>query len=134
MKSKQIAEAKQLFEEGKFKKVITSLNKIKKIQDLTDLERLTYHLLKSSVFMRFRIDKKCLKYSNIACRESQKLEQNLFLIDANLNKAWAILWLGNWKKANELIKKSEDILNSLRNLDMLEFQRKKAFILFMKAS
>lgn len=134
MKSKQIVEAKQLFEEGKFEEVITSLNKIKKIQDLTDLERLTYHLLKSSVFMRFRIDKKCLKYSEIACRESQKLKQNLFLIDAILNKAWAILWLGNWKKANELIKKSEDILNSLTNLTMLEFQRKKAFILFMKAS
>ncbi len=132
--SKETIQAKHLFDEGKFEEVFLLLNKIDKKEDLTDLDRLTHNLIKSSVFFRFRDDEECFKYAEKAYQESQELGLDLYSIDALLNMAWALLWLGDFEKAFELTLRSENILKTLTNISTLELERKEANILYIKAS
>ena len=132
--SKEITQAKQLFDEGKFEEVLLLLNKIDKKEDLTDLDRLIHNLIKSSVFYRFRDDEECFKYAEKAYQESQELGLDFYSIDALLNMAWALLWLGDFEKAFELTLRSENILKTLTNISTLELERKEANILYIKAS
>lgn len=132
--SKETIQAKHLFDEGKFEEVLLLVNKIDKNEDLTDLDRLTHNLIKSSVFFRFRDDEECFKYAEKAYQESQELGLDLYSIDALLNMAWALLWLGDFEKAFELTLRSENILKTLTNISTLELERKEANILYIKAS
>ena len=134
MNSKELIKAKQLFEKGKFEEVLLLLKKIEKKEDLTDIDKLTLNLLKSSVFYRFREDEKCFKYAEKAYQASQKLGNYLYSIDALLNMAWSLLWLGDFEKAFELTLKSENILKTLTNIREIDRERREASILFTKAS
>jgi len=134
MSSTEILRANKLFENGKFQELLTQLNKIKEIEDLRDLEKLQYHFLKSAVHFRFRKDEECIKHAEIAFQESKKLGNELYSIDALLNKAWAVLWLGNFNLATELTLKAEKIFEKLKNYKKFDLKRREAFILFIKAS
>ena len=134
MNSKELIKAKQVFEKGKFEEVLLLLKKIEKKEELTDIDKLTLNLLKSSVFYRFREDEKCFKYAEKAYQESQKLGNYLYSIDALLNMAWSLLWLGDFEKTFELTLKSENILKTLTNIREIDRERREASILFTKAS
>lgn len=134
MNFQEIEQAKKLFEKGNFERLFTILKTIRNLESFTDLEKLEYHLLKSSVHFRYRQDKECIEHAEIAFQLSEKLGYNLYSIDALLNKSWAVLWLGNFKLANELTLEAEKIFENLKKCKKFEIQRRKAFILFMKAS
>lgn len=133
MEIEEIKKTKELFEKGKFKDVLNILKKIRNIEGLPDLETLQYNLLKSSVYLRLRFDKKCLKYGKLAYQQAQKLKFNFLSIDALLNIAWSLFWLGKLEKAFELIFKVEVKMRNIENITKFRFERRKAFLFFIKA-
>lgn len=133
MEREKVKKAQELFEKGKFEDVLNTLKKIRNIEDLSDLETLQYNLLKSSVYLRLRLDEKCLKFSELAYQQAQKLKYNFLSIDALLNIAWSLLWLGKLEKAFELIFKVEKKIGSMENIPEFKFERRKAFLFFIKA-
>jgi len=133
MISETINQAKNLFENGKFEKSLILLDKVRDLEDLKDSEKLSYNLLKSSLFFRFRRDEECLRYAEIAYQQAQNLNHKMLSIDALLNKSWALFWFGDFEQANISIRTAEKILNNLKNISDCDYKRRKALIYFIKA-
>ncbi|TXT62268.1 MAG: hypothetical protein BAJALOKI3v1_630005 [Promethearchaeota archaeon] len=129
----EIEGAKQLFEIGQFEGVLNSLEKIRNIEDLSDLEALEYNLLKSSVYLRLRLDEKCLRFAKLAYHQAQKSKNTFLSIDALLNIAWSFFWLGKLEKAFELIFEVEEKIENMETIQELKFERRKGFLFFIKA-
>ncbi|TFF90155.1 MAG: tetratricopeptide repeat protein, partial [Promethearchaeota archaeon] len=133
MQTKELITARKLFNKSKFEDVLDLLDNVDKPEDLVNLDKIMYYLLKSSLFFRYRKDEQCIKYAEIALRESKNLGYALYTIDALLNISWAALWLGDFSKALNSISRSENLLKTLPNIKISEHERREAFIYFIMA-
>ena len=82
--SEELAQAKYLMEEGKLDEALYIVNKFEEKKALTPQERLSCHLVKSSILGRLMRYRDCLKYAKMAYRESQGLEKSLLFRTSNL--------------------------------------------------
>ena len=133
LKSKEVFRAENLFNDGKFEEALILVNNLEAKEDLTDTDQILCLLLKSSVLLRFGNFEDCFKSAEKAYLENQVLGNHLYSIDALLNMAWALVWLGNFEKAYDLTLKSEKILKTLTKISTFEREKRVAYNLFVKA-
>lgn len=133
LKSKEVFRAENLFNDGKFEEALILVNNLEAKEDLTDTDQILCLLLKSSVLLRFGNFEDCFKSAEKAYLENQVLGNHLYSIDALLNMAWALVWLGNFEKAYDLTLKSEKILKTLTKISTFEREKRFAYNLFVKA-
>ena len=131
--SKEVIHARKLFEEGKFEKVLSLIKKFEGKKNLTPMDQLSCNLLKSSILNRFGNYEESLRFAEKAYQESQELKNNLSSIDALLNMAWALTFLGDLEKALDLTVQSEDIFGTLKKISIKEREKIEADIVFIKA-
>ncbi|MFX0026429.1 MAG: tetratricopeptide repeat protein [Candidatus Hermodarchaeota archaeon] len=131
--SKEVIQARKLFEEGKFEKAFSLIKKFEGKKTLIPMDQLSCNLLKSSILNRFGNYEKSLKFAEKAYQESQELKNNLSMIDALLNMAWALSFLGDLEKVLDLTTQSEDILRTLNEISIKEHEKIEADIAFIKA-
>jgi len=126
-KSKELNNAEKLMNEGKYDDVLSILNNFDE-DTLTPLDRLTFHLVKSSLLNKLGNYAECYKVAEQAYQESQSLKDSLLSIDALNLMVWALEWLGDLEKASELIVQSEDLLKSLNKESPIEIEQREASI------
>lgn len=136
VKSRELKNAENLMNEGKFDEALSILNGIEK-EILNDADHLTFCLIKSSLLEKLGKNKESYSFAEQAYQESQKLNNSLLSIDALNLKAATLLWRGGVHKAldnaYELVERSEELLKSFKRESPVEVQRKEALIYYVKA-
>jgi len=131
--SEEVIQARKLFEQGKFEKAISLIKKFEAKNNLTTMDQLSFNLLKSSILNRFGNYEESLKFAEKAYQESKVLKNTLSSIDALVNMAWALSFLGDLEKALDLTLESEYIFRTLNEISIKEREKIEANIVFIKA-
>ena len=132
-KPKELSDVGQLIDKGKLEEALQKLNKLEEKEDLTSYDKISCHILKSSLKFELGNYKDALKFAEQACRESQELRDYLHLFDAYNVKTFVIHWGFGWTdKALDLIAKSEDLLKTLSQEPPIELKKREAFLAFNK--
>jgi len=134
VKSKELKQAEQLMNEGKYQEALLFLNNFEGKQELTDSDSLSLYLLKSSILNKLGHYQESYKSGEQAYQESQNLKSYLQSIDALVNMARALVWLGDLEKANNLVVESEDLLKSLIHESSIDLEQREASIAFVNAT
>jgi tetratricopeptide (TPR) repeat protein len=131
--SKEVIQAKKIFEEGKFEKALSLIKKFEGKKNLTPMDQLSCNLLKSSILNRFGNYEESLKFAEKAYQESQELKNNLSSIDALVNMAWALTFLGDLEKALDLTEQGVDLFGTLNKISIKEREKVEADLVFIKS-
>ncbi|MEE9379554.1 MAG: tetratricopeptide repeat protein, partial [Candidatus Lokiarchaeia archaeon] len=127
----ELSNAENLIYKGKYDEVLSILNNLEEAA-LTPSEQLTFHLVKSSLLNKLGNYAECYKFAEKAYQESQSLKDSLLSIDALNLMVWALEWLGDLDKAQDLLEQSEDLLKSLTKVSPIELEQREAAIAFNK--
>ncbi|MFW9785542.1 MAG: tetratricopeptide repeat protein, partial [Candidatus Heimdallarchaeota archaeon] len=118
----------QLFIEGFYFEALDSLVDFEQTENLTSEDQFWCKLLKSKVCFELGEYTEALKFAEEACSKSEELENQSYLVDGLISKAWALLELKNLDLVQQIISEGEDLLNDLTLVPKSEFARKKALL------
>jgi len=117
-KPKELIDALQLKEEGQFKEALQRVINLEENKDLTVDDQITSMLLKSTILNRLGQFEDALKLAEKVYQECERLEKHLQSIDASIEIAESLMYLGRLNKSLGIISNSEDMLNMyLQNID-----------------
>jgi len=128
-----LIQADNLRNSCKFNETLLLLNNLEEKENLKGFDLLSCHLLQSFVLNRLGNYQESYRVSEKAYQESKNLQSRLHTIDAIASMGHALVWLGDYKKANELILKGENILNSQFHEFPLEIEHRKGSIYYVKS-
>ncbi len=134
IESEEIKQSEQLMNEGKYQEALLLLNNFEGRDDITDSDQLSCYLLTSECLNELANYEEVLKFAEKAYQKSQELRDNLRSIDSLEKMAYATMWMGDFEKALNLIKQSEDLLKSLTRCTPLEREQREASIAFIKGT
>ncbi len=134
VKSKELKQAEQLMKESKYDEALLLMNNLEGRDDITDSDQLSCYLLTSECLNELANYEEVLKFAEKAYQKSQELRDNLRSIDSLEKMAYATMWMGDFEKALNLIKQSEDLLKSLTRCTPLEREQREASIAFIKGT
>ena len=117
--------------EGKYDEVLSILSNLEE-EALTPSDQLTFHIVKSSLLNKLGNYAECYKFAEQAYQESQSLKDSLLSIDALNLMVWALMWIGDLDKAQDLLEQSEDLLKSLTKESPIALEQREAAIAFNK--
>ena len=132
-KLEDIIQAENLMNSGKYNDALLLLNNLEEIGGLNPSDLLDCHLIQSSILYKLGNYQKCYHLSEKAYHESQNLKSYFESIEALVNMSYALVWLGDLDKADNLIVKSENLLSSLNEESPSEIEQREASIAFGKA-
>ena len=117
-KPKELIDALHLKEEGQFKEALQRVINLEENKDLTVDDQITSMLLKSTILNRLGQFGDALKLAEKVFQECEQLEKHLQSIDASIEIAESLMYLGRLDKSLGIISNSEDRLNMyLQNID-----------------
>ncbi len=117
-KPKELIDALHLKEEGQFKEALQLVMNLEENKDLTVDDQITSMLLKSTILNRLGQFGDALKLAEKVYQECERLEKHLQSIDASIEIAESLMYLGRLDKSLGIISNSEDMLNKyLQNID-----------------
>ncbi len=131
-KKTKFSNVEQLKNEGEYKKVLRILNKLEKTVDLPFQKKYSYQLLKSTCLNRLGQNEDALKLAEQIYQGSKKLGNFLQSIDASIEIAEALLFLGRIDESFEIIDRGENILKTVTQELSKELIQRKASIAFLK--
>ncbi|MFX1533854.1 MAG: hypothetical protein ACFFDI_06430, partial [Promethearchaeota archaeon] len=129
-KHKELMQAQKLLDKGIFEEAIQVLEGAEK-KELTPVDQLVCHLLKSTVLIRLGQFEKALQLAELASHESKKLEQP-FQVDALIVQAEALWRVGKLDASFRTIERGEQVLKTLTQESTTEVARKEASLLYHK--
>jgi len=80
-KRKELLVAQELMDKGEYKEGLLLLNDFEEKEEVTNEDLHSYYFLKSSLLLEIRNFKEAQKYAHLAYEESQKLGDNLKIVD-----------------------------------------------------
>ncbi|MFW9820125.1 MAG: tetratricopeptide repeat protein [Candidatus Thorarchaeota archaeon] len=128
-----LIQAENLKNSCKFNEALLLLNNLEEKENIKGFDLLSCHLLQSSVLNRLGNYQESYRVGEKAYQESKNIESRLHTIDAIASMGYALVWLGDYKKANELILEGENILNSQFHEFPLEIEHRKGSIYYVKS-
>lgn len=108
-----------------------ALNLIKSVEDdgkssLPD--KISCNLLKCKLLNQQGLNEEVSKIAESTYKDSLKLGKTVLSVDSLIIMARALIRLSELEKAFETLKKSEDLLNALKDISPREYQKREAFI------
>jgi tetratricopeptide (TPR) repeat protein/tRNA A-37 threonylcarbamoyl transferase component Bud32 len=134
LEPKELVNAKELIEKGRFSEATQLLNDFSKKEDISDYEQISYYILMSLVSDKLKDEEKLLDYAEKAYQASQGQENSLQLIDAYIVKSMGYFSIYKYEEALALLLQSEKILKSLVLETSNESLKRKAEILNQRAN
>jgi len=125
-KSKELSHIELLIYKGKYQEALQELNKLEVKESFTVQDKISSYILKSIVIVNLGDFKNGFKLAEEACRESKKLKDPLYLIDAYIRKAQILYRFGRKDKIYDLIAKSEDLLEGSNQEELKEIKKREA--------
>jgi len=131
-KIKKLDKVELLKNEGKYKEALQILDNLEKKANLPSQEKFTCQILKSTCLNRLGQDEDALKLAKQTYQESKRLGSLLQSLDASIEVAEALGFLGRLDEVSEIIEKSESLLKRITQEPSKELVRRKASIAFLK--
>jgi tetratricopeptide (TPR) repeat protein len=131
--SEDIIQAESLMNSGKYHEALLILNKCEEKGELNTSDKLSCHLIQSSVLKYLGNYQKSYRFGEKAYQESKNMESHLHTIDALASMAYAQVWIGDFEKAEDLILEGENLLKSLKHASLKELEQREGSILYVKA-
>jgi len=131
-KIQKLKKAELFKNEGKYKEALRLLNNLEEKANLPPQEKLTCQLLNSVCLNRLGQDEDALKLSKQVYQESKRLGNLLQSLDASIEIAEALFFLGRLDEGSEIIDRSESLLKLITQEPSKELVRRKASIAFLK--
>lgn len=129
---KKLNKAQLLKNEGKYREALRILNNLEEKANLPSQEKLSCQLLKSTCLNRLGQDEDALTLSKQIYQESKRLGNLLQSLDASIEMAEALGFLGRLDECSEIIDRSESLLKRITQEPSKELVRRKASIAFLK--
>lgn len=131
LEHRELVNAKELIEKGKFDEAFQLLNDFGEKKDLSRYERTSYFILMSSIFINLGKKEEMFDYVEKACQAIQGQKNSLQVVDVYLVKITSYLWKFKHDKAFNLILKSENLCNTLTKEPLNELLKRKATIAWL---
>ncbi len=132
-KSQELNNAEKLMNDGKYNEVLPILDNLDE-EALTPSDQLACHLLQSSILNKLGYYQDSYKIGEQAYQESQNLKSYFQSIDALVNMSFALVWLGDFEKAENLMVKSENLLKSLTHESSIDIEQREASIAYVNTA
>ncbi|MDX1798318.1 MAG: tetratricopeptide repeat protein [Candidatus Lokiarchaeia archaeon] len=129
-----LIQADNLKNSCKFNEALLLLNNLEEKENLKGFDLLSCHLLQSFVLNRLGNYQESYRVGEKAYQESKNLQSHLHTIDAIVSMSYALVWLGDFKRANDLILEGENILNSQAHEFPMDIEHKKGTIYYVKSN
>ena len=128
----ELSQAKNLYEEYRYKDALQIINDLEKKQNYTVQEQFEIHYLKSSLLHELGHMIEALEYAELAYKESQQLKNNLQIINVLISKIILLLRCTRIKEAQKTIIKTEQVLNTFNQISSIEYKEKYAYLVLLK--
>ncbi|MFX0043943.1 MAG: tetratricopeptide repeat protein [Candidatus Hodarchaeota archaeon] len=129
---KEINQAKQLINEGKFDDALKLMKDFEEKGDISLQDLVSWHLVKCYMFLQQYSFKELIELAEQTYTESIGLGNNLLSVDALYFMGLALVTTFNLEKAADIIKQGEDLLKSLTNEPLKDYKKREANIAFLK--
>ncbi|MFX1454736.1 MAG: tetratricopeptide repeat protein [Promethearchaeota archaeon] len=112
-KNQELLLVEQLYEQGKCEEALQVIINFEQVENLTEGDKLSCHLLKGYVLVMLGRYNEALTLADQAIKESQKLGKKLQIVDALILKGRPLWWLGKLDHALDLFNQAEKILSTI---------------------
>ncbi|MHA1256864.1 MAG: tetratricopeptide repeat protein [Promethearchaeota archaeon] len=130
--SKELANAKNLINEGKFENALQLVNDIEEKENLNHEETLRTQAHKGRIYIDLGQNELALKNAEDLYQKSKTNKMPLFSLQALFLKALINLRLARFEEFFKNLEEYEKLFKSIPREDSLEFQERKAELLFAK--
>jgi tetratricopeptide (TPR) repeat protein len=129
---KELNQAKQLVDEGKFDEAYLLMKNLEEIGELSLQDLVSWHLLRCNIFFQQGLNEELIKLAEQTYKESLGLGKSLLSIDALYYLSLGLIRSGKLEKANEIIKKGEELLKNLIHERSKDYKQRVAKIAYIK--
>ncbi|MFX1447576.1 MAG: tetratricopeptide repeat protein [Promethearchaeota archaeon] len=130
--SKELIQARKLIDVSRLDEADQIIKTFEEKGGHTLYDMVLCHLLKCELLGERGLHEDIIKLAEETYKESLKLGKNLVSVDILLEKAYALLCLGETDKAHDIIKQGEILLNTLTQELPAEYKQRKAYIALQK--
>ncbi|NHJ31539.1 MAG: tetratricopeptide repeat protein [Asgard group archaeon] len=130
---KKIREIKGLIIHGQFQDALKLIEEGLKTKEINKKEELNILVLKSRVKWYLGDFQDTLQLTDKVIKDSKKLDYNLILLDALIERCYALFWTAELEEASQSLDNGLELLSTIQNLPEKEFAKRRAFILHLKA-
>jgi len=131
---KELKQANQLMEEGKFKESLDLVLKLEKNSNLKEQELLSIKFLKANLLRLLGKFLDAIKCAEELFQESQKQGDLLLSFDALTLHANASVLMGNMGQTEKIIKQADELLKIIRKNSKIDLRERESFLLRNKAA
>ncbi len=131
-KSEELIRAEQLSDDGKLDEALTLLNNYEQKEGLTHHDKASGHLLQCQILFWQGKHEELIKHAEQLYKKSEGLENNFFKVDILLLMVRALIWLGKFDEASDLIKQAEELINTIPQELTKAYKQREALIAYVK--
>ncbi len=129
---KELIQAKQLIDEGKFDEAHLLMKNLEEKGDLSLYNLVSWHLLECEILFQQGLYKELIELAEQTYKESEGLENNFLKIDSLLIMTHALVRLERLDKAFNIIKRGEELLKTLPQEVPTDYKQREAHIALLK--
>ena len=129
---KELIQAKQLIDEGKFDEAHLLMKNLEEKGELSLYDLVSWHLLKCDILLQQGLFKELIELAEKTYKESLGLGKSLLSVDALMNIAFALLQISNFEKADEILKQGEELLKTITHEPSKDYKQREAYLAFLK--
>jgi len=128
----ELITAIRLKEEGKYKEALQMVNDLKNNEDLTIHDQILSKHLKSTILNRLAQYQEAFILAEEVYQETERLGNDLQSLDASIEMAESLMYLGRLDKAFEMVTNNEGRLKIITQVSSMELVHREASIAFIK--
>jgi len=129
---KDLARAKALIDENKYNQALQMINDLENNEDLTVHDPILSKLLKSTILNRLAQYQDAFTLAEEVYQETERLGYDLQSLDASIEMAESLMYLGRLDKALEMVTNNEGRLKIITQVSSKELAHREASIAFIK--
>ncbi|MFX1569593.1 MAG: tetratricopeptide repeat protein [Promethearchaeota archaeon] len=129
---KELIRAKKLVNKGKFDDVLLLIRKVEQMRDISLHDLVSWHLLKCDILFQQYLLKELNSLAEKTYKESLRLRKSLLSIDALYYWGWALIWLRNPEKVEEIIIHGEKLLKTLIHELPRNYRQREGSLAYLK--
>ena len=129
---KELNQAKQLIDEGKFDEAHLLMKNLEEKGELSLYDLVSWHLLECDILIQQGLFKELFEFADKTYKESLGLEKSLLSVDALMYIAYGLLLINNFEKADEILKQGEELLKTITQEPSKDYKQREAYIAFLK--
>ncbi|KKN11323.1 hypothetical protein LCGC14_1027730 [marine sediment metagenome] len=131
-KPEELLRAEQLSDEGKLDEALTLLINYEQKEGLSNHDKASCHLLQCQILFWQGKLKELIKHAEQAYKESDGLENNFIKVDSLLLTTQALIRLGKFDEASDLITQGEEFLKTIPQQLTKTYKQREASFAYLK--